>query len=51
MEECDFKSKIRHHEATGCNLTSNSIAYHSKEKCFLYQVNNNIGTDTQEIIS
>ena len=31
IEECNFKSKIRHPEAAGCNLTPNNIVCHGEE--------------------
>jgi hypothetical protein len=45
IEECNFKSKIRHPEAAGCNLTPNDIICPSEENCILYQIYKNIEMD------
>ena len=41
IEECNFKSKIRHPEAAGCNLTPNDIICPGEENCILYQIYKN----------
>ena len=38
IEECNFKSKIRHRARPGCNLTPTDIVCPGEEKCVLYQV-------------
>jgi len=51
IEECNFKSKIRHPEAAGCNLTPNSIVCLGEENCILYQIYKNIEMDKWITIS
>ena len=38
IEKCNFKSKIRHHEFHGCDLTPEDIVCPGEEKCILYQI-------------
>jgi len=38
IEECDFKSKIRHLESPICNLTPQDIVCPGEENCILYQI-------------
>ena len=38
MEECNFKSKIKHPEASGCNLTPTHIVYPGEDNCILFQI-------------
>lgn len=38
IEECTFKSRIRHHEFPGCNLTPTEIICPGEENCILYQI-------------
>lgn len=38
IEKCNFKSKIQHHESSGCNLTPNDIVCPGEENCILYQI-------------
>ncbi len=51
IEECNFKSKIRHPEAAGCNLTPNSIVCPGEDNCILYQIYKNIEMDKRITIS
>ena len=37
MEECNFKSKIRHSGSPGCNLTPNDIVCRGEDKCIIFQ--------------
>ena len=41
IEECNFKSKIRHPEAAGCHLTPNEIVCPGEEHCILYRLYKN----------
>jgi len=41
MEECNFKSKIRHRDASGCDLTPKDIVCSGEENCILYQIYKN----------
>ena len=43
IEECNFKSKIRHRDSSGCNLTPNDIVCPGEENCILYQIYKNMG--------
>ena len=45
IEECNFKSKIRHRDSSGCNLTPNDIICPGEKNCILYQIYKNIGID------
>ena len=45
IEECNFKSKIRHRASPGCNLTPDDIVCPGEEKCILYQIYKNIKND------
>lgn len=38
IEECNFKSRIRHRDAPGCHLTPNDIVCPGEDKCILYQI-------------
>ncbi len=38
IEECNFKSKIRHRTSSGCNLTPNEVVCPGEENCILYQI-------------
>ncbi len=38
IEECNFKSKIRHRDSSGCNLTPNDIVCSGEKNCILYQI-------------
>jgi hypothetical protein len=38
IEECNFKSKIQHHESSGCNLTPEDIVCPGEENCILYHI-------------
>jgi len=49
--KCNFKSKIRHPEAAGCNLTPNDIICPGEENCILYQIYKNIEMDKQITIA
>lgn len=37
IEECNFKSKIKHRNSSGCNLTPNDIVCPGEDNCILYQ--------------
>jgi len=41
IEKCNFKSKIQHHESSGCDLTPNDIVCPGEENCILYQIYHN----------
>jgi hypothetical protein len=45
LEECNFKSKIRHRDSPGCNLTPNDIVCPGEENCIIYQIYKNMGTN------
>ena len=38
IEECNFKSKIRHHTLPGCRLTPTHVVCPGEENCILYQI-------------
>ena len=38
IEKCNFKSKIRHHEASGCDLTPDENVCHGEDNCILFQI-------------
>ncbi len=38
LEECNFKSKIRHRDSPGCNLTPEAIVCPGEEDCILYHI-------------
>jgi len=44
IEKCNFKSKIRHPEAPGCNLTPNDVVCPGEENCILYQIYKNVAS-------
>ncbi len=37
IEECNFKSRIMHHESPGCRLTPTDIVCPGEKNCILYQ--------------
>ena len=41
IEECNFKSKIRHREHPGCDLTPNEIVCPGEDSCILFQIYKN----------
>ncbi len=41
IKECNFKSKIRHRDKSGCNLTPNEIICPGEKNCILYQIYKN----------
>jgi len=41
IEECNFKSKIRHRDKPGCNLTPTDLVVPGEELCILYQIYQN----------
>ena len=49
IEECNFKSKIRHRDSPGCNLTLNDIVCPGEENCILYQIYKNMGWVKEKI--
>ncbi len=38
IEECNFKSKIRHRDSPGCCLTPPDVVCPGEENCILYQI-------------
>ncbi len=38
IEECNFKSKIMHHDSPGCRLTPTNIVCPGENNCILYQI-------------
>jgi hypothetical protein len=38
IKECNFKSKIRHAESFGCDLTPTESVCPGEDKCILYQI-------------
>ena len=42
IEECNFKSKIRHRNFSGCRLTPPDVVCPGEENCILYQIYKNI---------
>ena len=38
IEECNFKSKIRHRESHGCDLTPEDIVCPGEDNCILFQI-------------
>jgi hypothetical protein len=38
IEECNFKSKIRHRDKSGCDLTPTDNVCPGEECCILYQI-------------
>ena len=38
IEECNFKSKIRHRNIPGCRLTPYDVVCSGEENCILYQI-------------
>jgi hypothetical protein len=42
INECNFKSKIRHRTSVGCDLTPNDIVCPGEENCILYQIYKNL---------
>jgi hypothetical protein len=41
IKECNFKSKIRHGQKPGCNLTPNDIVCPGEDECILFQIYKN----------
>jgi hypothetical protein len=41
IKECNFKSKVRHHESAGCTLTPNEIVCPGEQNCILYKIYKN----------
>ena len=41
IEKCNFKSKIRHREHSGCDLTPNDIICPGEDNCILFQIYKN----------
>jgi hypothetical protein len=41
IKQCNFKSKIRHGEYPGCNLTPKDEVCPGEDKCILYQIYKN----------
>lgn len=37
IEQCNFKSKIKHHNVCGCNLTPKDLVCPGEDKCVIYQ--------------
>ena len=42
IEECNFKSRIRHRDKPGCDLTPTEIVCPGEDNCILYQIYQNI---------
>jgi len=42
IEECNFKSKIRHPDSPGCWLTPPEVVCPGEENCILYQIYKNV---------
>ena len=40
IENCNFKSKIKHRDKPGCNLTPTDIVCPGEDNCVLYQIYN-----------
>jgi hypothetical protein len=38
IQECNFKSKIRHRDAYGCDLTPDDVVCPGEDNCILYQI-------------
>jgi len=38
IKECNFKSKIRHHQKPGCWLTPNEETCCGEDNCILFQI-------------
>jgi hypothetical protein len=38
IEQCNFKSKIRHRESPGCRLTPYDVVCTGEDDCILYQI-------------
>jgi len=41
IKECNFKSKIRHRDKPGCNLTPKDNVCPGEKNCILYQIYSN----------
>ena len=41
IKECNFKSRIRHRDYPGCNLTPAEVICPGEEKCIMYQIYKN----------
>jgi hypothetical protein len=48
IEKCNFKSKIRHHEAPGCDLTPYDNVCPGEENCILFQIYKTISKQNEE---
>jgi len=48
ITECNFKSRIRHPEAPGCNLTPNDIICPGEDNCILFRIYKNSETQKQQ---
>jgi hypothetical protein len=42
IEECNFKSKIRHRDSPGCRLTPPEVVCPGENKCILFQIYKNV---------
>lgn len=42
IEQCNFKSRIRHRDSPGCRLTPPEVVCPGEENCILYQIYQNI---------
>jgi hypothetical protein len=42
IQQCNFKSKIRHRDKVGCDLTPTDLVCPGEEHCILYQIYQNI---------
>ena len=38
IEECNFKSKIKHHDKPGCDLTPTNLVCPGEDNCILYKI-------------
>ena len=38
IEECNFKSRIRHRDKSGCDLTPTDIVCPGEDFCILFQI-------------
>ena len=48
IDECNFKSKIMHHDSPGCRLTPTDVVCPGEEHCILYQIYNNLEKNKEE---
>jgi len=42
IEICNFKSKIRHRDSPGCDLTPIDVVCPGEDNCILYQIYQNL---------